>query len=668
MLQSKHIDKICIVAAALALAICVALFAWAQVSGATENGTGSASGGTQVGYEDKLFNTDSVHSIDIQIDDWDDFIANATSEEYSACDVVIDGETFSAVGIRGKGNTSLSKVKDYGNDRYSFKIEFDHYTDASLYHGLDKLSLNNIIQDKTYMKDYLSYQLMNANGVNAPLCSYAWITVNGEDWGLYLAVEGVEDGFMERCYGGAGEGDLYKPDSMDMGGGRGNGKDFDGDIDFSQLSGIAQGQGAPTHGEGGAMPGGGGGTMPGGTVPEMPEGFGGFGGNLPDNFDGNTSDGFSGFNGNMPDMSDMPDGFDGTMPDGSGGTMPDMSEGFGGPNIFGGAGGFGGGMNSQDVRLQYIDDSVSSYANIFDSAKTTPTAGAQSRLIESLKTLSGVVENGGDVSSAVDIDQVMRYFVVHNYVCNSDSYTGQMVHNYYLYEAEDGRLSMIPWDYNLAFGGFANPSASATVNDAIDTPLSVSGDGSRPMFEWITSSDEYTQLYHRYCLEFLQNVDIAGLIERTNALIAPYVEKDPTAFFTYDEYTAAVSMLEDFCTLRTQSVLGQLSGIIPSTDAGQSEDSSTLINASGIDLSVMGEDNMGGGGGGGRGGGPDGDAPSGGAPGGGPGGDAPNGGGPGGGDPRGGGGPDGPGGPGGRPDANFNGAGEGSGSSGQSAP
>ena len=29
-----------------------------------------------------------------------------------------------------------------------------------------------------------------------------------------------------------------------------------------------------------------------------------------------------------------------------------------------------------------------------------------------------------------------------------------MIHNYYLYE-EDGQLSMIPWDYNLAFGGFS---------------------------------------------------------------------------------------------------------------------------------------------------------------------------------------------------------------------
>ena len=94
--------------------------------------------------------------------------------------------------IRAKGNTSLSNVKQYGNDRYSFKIEFDHYDNTLTYHGLDKLVLNNNIQDNTLMKDYLTYRMMAYMGVDAPLVSYAFITVNREDFGLYLALEAVE--------------------------------------------------------------------------------------------------------------------------------------------------------------------------------------------------------------------------------------------------------------------------------------------------------------------------------------------------------------------------------------------------------------------------------------------------------------------------------------------
>ena len=71
--------------------------------------------------------------------------------------------------IRAKGNTSLSNVKQYGNDRYSFKIEFDHYDNTLTYHGLDKLVLNNNIQDNTLMKDYLTHRMMAYMGVDAPL-------------------------------------------------------------------------------------------------------------------------------------------------------------------------------------------------------------------------------------------------------------------------------------------------------------------------------------------------------------------------------------------------------------------------------------------------------------------------------------------------------------------
>lgn len=174
-----------------------------------------------MGYEALLFDTGRVHTIDIVIDDWDGFLETAQSEQYAPCAVVIDGETLRNVGIRGKGNTSLRSVASMGSERYSLKLEFDQYDTGKTYHGLDKLSLNNIIQDTTYLKDYLSYRLMGAFGVAAPLCSYAWITVNGEDWGLYLAVEAVEEAFLQRNFG-SDYGALYKPDSTELGGGKGN--------------------------------------------------------------------------------------------------------------------------------------------------------------------------------------------------------------------------------------------------------------------------------------------------------------------------------------------------------------------------------------------------------------------------------------------------------------
>ena len=161
-------------AAAAALALLLAVLFLRR------DGRGPAAAESSPGYESTLFDVSRVHSVDILVDDWDAFLETAPEEKYASCAVVIDGETVRDVGIRGKGNTSLATVASMGSRRYSFKIEFDHYQDGQSYRGLDKLCLNNLIQDNTCMKDYLAYRLMADFGVDAPLCAYVWVTVNGE--------------------------------------------------------------------------------------------------------------------------------------------------------------------------------------------------------------------------------------------------------------------------------------------------------------------------------------------------------------------------------------------------------------------------------------------------------------------------------------------------------
>lgn len=240
-------------------------------------------------------------------------------------------------------------------------------------------------------------------------------------------------------------------------------------------------------------------------------------------------------------------------------------------------------MGSSDVKLQYIDDDPASYENIWNNAKTDITKADQSRLIESLKKLS----DGEDIESVVDTLQVIRYFVVHNYICNDDSYTGMMIHNYYLYE-KDGQLAMIPWDYNLGFGTFSADNATSTVNTPIDSPVS-GGSSDRPMFNWIFENGEYTDLYHQYFSEFIKTVDIAGMIEDAYNLIQSYVKKDPTAFYTYDEFKLGVETLRQFCSLRSESISMQI-------ENEETSNNMNYVDASAITLSDMGS--MGGGKGG----------------------------------------------------------------------
>ena len=231
----------------------------------------------------------------------------------------------------------------------------------------------------------------------------------------------------------------------------------------------------------------------------------------------------------------------------------------------------GGMMGSDDVCLVYTDDEYESYSNIFNNAKTDVSSSDKDRLIAALKALG----EGGDVSDCVDIESVISYFVAHNFVCNFDSYTGTMVHNYYLYE-DEGILSMIPWDYNLAFGGFMSGSdAESLINWDIDEPVSGGTIESRPMLAWIFGSEEYTELYHEAFAEFIYTVFTSGeferLMEETIALISPYVERDPTKFCTYEEFTLGAETLTEFCLLRAESISYQLAGEDVTVDAGDLE-------------------------------------------------------------------------------------------------
>ena len=467
MVAHKHGTKIPAVLIAIALILCLlAVFFSDQLA--------EALGGKSIEmeYEAKLFDTSEIINIDIIMEDeqWEEMLSNAIQEEYYLCDLIINGTRFNNVGIRPKGNTSLAAiVNDPDTDRYSFKLEFDHFVKKQNCWGLDKLVLNNSYADYTYMKEALVYDMYQYLDTDASLYNYAKISVNGEYWGVYLALEAVEDSLMIRNYG-TSRGALYKPDNMD---GMGNGK-------------------AP------------------------------------------------------------------------GGRGANVSKGADGAN------------------LNYSDDVLDSYSAIWEGTISKTSDKDHRRVITALKNIS----EGKDLASYMDVDNLLKYMAVHIFSVNDDSLSGQMAHNYYLYE-EKGRLNIIPWDYNLALGGMNGGDATSVVNDAIDMPFA-----STQFFDALLEDEAYLSQYHEY-LEVLVDRYIDGggfdeFYERTRSQIDDLVQTDPTAFCSYEEYQTAADMLYQVVQLRGDSIQGQLAGSIPSTESGQRADSSALIDASGINLSSMG--------------------------------------------------------------------------------
>ncbi len=452
MIKKKWLDTVTIIGMVLSLMFTIILTYFPHVFALEPKGI-------YMEYETELFHKDKIMEIDILMSDkdWEDMLANALKEEYYCCDVVINGITYYNVGIRPKGNTSLSQVASSNTtDRYSFKLEFDHYDSTQTCMGLDKLVLNNMISDATYRKEYLSYDIMEYLGVETSLFSYADVSRNGEAWGLYFALEAIEESYAERVFG-TDYGELYKPETIGMSGGSGS-------------------------------------------------------------------------------------------------------------------------------DLSYIDNEIDSYSGIFDAAVLKPSKEDKEKVVEALENL----EKGTDLEQYIDIDAMLRYIASNTFLVNDDSYFGTMLHNYYLYE-EDGKLSMLPWDYNLAFGGFQGHNASMVINRGIDDVVSGNLE-ERPMVAKLLAVEEYKEQYYAYLEELISGYFESGhfeeIMEKLDHLIDSYVKEDPTAFYTYEEYMNAKDMLKQFCRKRAESIRKQLDGTLGKTAVTQV--SEAKVETSAIDISVMG--------------------------------------------------------------------------------
>ena len=73
MSGSKHFDRIAVIVMALMLVLTILFMNGAAL--------GIEAMAHTMGYENRLFDNTKVHSVDIVMDDWDEFIANATSED-----------------------------------------------------------------------------------------------------------------------------------------------------------------------------------------------------------------------------------------------------------------------------------------------------------------------------------------------------------------------------------------------------------------------------------------------------------------------------------------------------------------------------------------------------------------------------------------------------------
>ena len=129
---------------------------------------------------------------------------------YFSGSITINGKTIANVGLRKKAHLESQSTLKPG-----IKVSLNHYVEDQRYFSMKRFALNNSKSDGSYLRTCLSYKVIAAAGLPAPRCTFARVSVNGQDMGVYVAQEEVKKPFLARHFS-SDAGNLYEGTASDF--------------------------------------------------------------------------------------------------------------------------------------------------------------------------------------------------------------------------------------------------------------------------------------------------------------------------------------------------------------------------------------------------------------------------------------------------------------------
>lgn len=219
--------------------------------------------------------------------------------------------------------------------------------------------------------------------------------------------------------------------------------------------------------------------------------------------------------------------------------------------------------------LVWINDNIDSYSDInLKTNEETTDNGAFMNFVEDINS---------DSTDYVDVDGLLRYMAVSTSLSNLDSYQGTLAHNYYLYE-QDGVFSLLPWDFNEAFGTF-NRGCQKDIRELyIDEPTS-GAMSERPLINSVFLEQDNLDVYHQYIWQLVEGSlaenTFSARVAEIAAIIRTSVENDPSAFYgsaAFEQNLTSTNNgfygLTGFVNYRVNNMVQQLQGELPSSGTG----------------------------------------------------------------------------------------------------
>jgi len=152
-------------------------------------------------------------------------VADTESSDYDPvwvpCSFKFNDTQWYNVGIRFKGNSSLKSAYQSGNNKLSFKLDFDEFEDEcpelknQRFYGFKQLNLNNNYNDASLMREKVAADLFREFGLASANTAFCVVYLdNGSGpqyYGVYTLVEEVDDTVIDTQFAD-GSGNLYKPE------------------------------------------------------------------------------------------------------------------------------------------------------------------------------------------------------------------------------------------------------------------------------------------------------------------------------------------------------------------------------------------------------------------------------------------------------------------------
>ncbi len=157
-------------------------------------------------FSQKFYETNSVRNINIQFKstNWDkklDSLMNDGRGKRLSATVIIDGVSYSKVGVRYKGNSSYNNVRNQQKIKLPLNLESDDVVKKQFFpEEINSLKLSNMFRDPSYIREVLAYWLANQL-FPSPKANFAKVTVNKSNLGIYTNTESIDERFLKSTFG-----------------------------------------------------------------------------------------------------------------------------------------------------------------------------------------------------------------------------------------------------------------------------------------------------------------------------------------------------------------------------------------------------------------------------------------------------------------------------------